>query len=249
MHPPASAPDHAGGIAAATHAILPRPVLRPWSAQRSGYLLHYELHSDQPECIVQQVGVQIVFSQGNQWLVSYRSRYYEFFELLEAGRSVVDRHDFDLVRDGWSQAAIEELRCRWLSPEMLRTSSGTVCLRVQKTFVLGRARVAGVSPAELSPGVRFGFLGSLGGSAPRARILLYAGGKRRPLEIPNVTPWPSWAKAAGSGSFSAQNAWKAQERYRYDFACLSGSLQEVSGYCNVTRCRSVTPGSSHANCK
>jgi len=219
---------------------LPKPVELPRQPIRSGYLRHYEFRAERPECLIQSVAVQIVYYLGDQWLVAYRSRYHEYFELAGDGVAVIDRHDFDVVRDGWRQAAIEELRRKWLPPQCRPKLAGRARLVVRKNFVLGRGQVVGGQPTEIAAGVRFGFLAQQCGRNARARILLHAGAASAPVELLDVSPLPTRDTAAGSGLFIAPHGWRACERYRYDFACLSGSLQEDPGYRSTHLAWSVT---------
>jgi hypothetical protein len=219
---------------------VPLPIALACRSPRSGYQRSYRLRIGRPGCLVQQVKVRIVYSIGQQWLVCYRSRYHEYFSLADCDSSVVDRHDFDAARDGWQQSAIEELRRRWLAGLRLGKFTGSPRLEVRKEFLLGIGSVTDVNPVELAPGVRFGFLQKLSGRALRSKVSLYAGPGKPPVLLPGVAPCPGNMTAQGSGVFNVRQGWRAIERYRYDFACLAGQLEEDPGYCNITLPRSVT---------
>ncbi|HEX5052274.1 MAG TPA: hypothetical protein VFZ65_10910 [Planctomycetota bacterium] len=214
-----------------SHAV-PQPELTASAGETNGtsYRRTYRLFGRAGTCLLQRVRVRIRYRSGTQVLVDYRGIYHEFFAFAQDGAVVVDVHDFDVVRDGWRQAAIEQLLRRHLPAGFVRSRKGIPRLDVHKAFTLGEGAVLGTRPIDVAPGVTFGFLESGHDGPSRVRLTVGAGPEMPRHAIAGLSPCPSRQTIAGSGTFVGRRGWRASERFHYSFACLSGSLRDRNGY-------------------
>lgn len=200
------------------------------------YRRAYTLRGGRDTCLLQRVSVHIRYRRGTHVVVDYRTTYFEFFQFEAEGATVLDVHDFDVVRDGWRQAAIDALLRRHLPTADHSTARGEPHLDVVKTFALGFGAVQGAQAQPVAEGVRFGFVTFGATRAPRnaflsgATLQLSPGENQPPIHVPGHSPCPPGSTICGTGVFTSRTGWRAIEHFRYRFACLAGSLRDRAGY-------------------
>ena len=223
----------------ATGEQAPGPVAGP--AARSGnlgrfYRRAYTLRGQRDTCLLQRVSVHIRYRRGAHVVVDYRTTYFEFFQFEAEGATVLDVHDFDVVRDGWRQAAIDALLRRHLPTADRTTARGEPHLDVVKTFALGFGTVQGAKVQPVADGVKFGFVTFGATRAAQnafqsgATLQLSPGENLPPIHVPGHSPCPPGSTISGTGVFTSRTGWRAIEHFRYRFACLAGSLRDRAGY-------------------
>lgn len=197
---------------------------------------------------VQTVTVAIQYRVGACAVIEYRARYHEFFAVAgDAERAqVLDVHDFDVRRHGWSQAGIRA----WFDGMCHSRNSmpdGEPELRLRKRFVLRPAAVDGAAPFEVAPGVQFGFLADGPGGPTALRLRLFGAPVAPP---PGMGAVPGSRQEAGVAHAVPGPVFGTLESFRHRFACLSGVLRGRDGYrvipCNATAGRGVAvPRGAH----
>jgi hypothetical protein len=222
-------------ILANAAAMAPRrPLLQTAVPPNSGryYRRVYALQGDRGTCLLQRVGVHIRYRCGSRVLVDYRTSYCEFFTFERDGTTVLDLHDFDAVRDGWRQAAIDALLRRHAphAAHKYKGASDEPQLEVVKTFALGFGTVEGAQSQPVADGVTFGFVAFGATPAAPARLRLSIDENLPPIDVPGRSPCPPGTTITGSGAFTSDCGWRAVEHFRYRFACLVGSLRDREGY-------------------
>lgn len=209
-------------------ASTPAPEPLDGGAVANGYRRAYRLAGPAGDCWLQLVTVHVRYRCGDTVLVDYRARYGEWFRFARDGASAVDVHDFDLRRDGWSQARMLALLQRHGAPRTARWP-GEPRLHVRKAFVLGRGIVQDEQGVEVGDGVRFGFLPHCAGHAAAATLLAHAGNSgTRPIAAPS--PFPARVAIAGRGVFTAAHGHRTFERFDHEFACGTGTLRDRGCY-------------------
>lgn len=209
-----------------------RPTLQTAVPPSDGrfYRRVYALQGNRGTCLLQRVGVHIRYRCGSRVLVLYRTSYCEFFQFERDGASVLDLHDFDVVRDGWRQAAIDALLRRHAPHVDYKANSGEPQVDVVKTFSLGFGAVEGVQPQPVADGVTFGFVALGATPAAPATLHLSVDENLPPIRVAGSSPCPPGSTISGSGVFTSPVGWRAVEYFRYRFACLAGSLRDREGY-------------------
>lgn len=193
---------------------------------RASFGLTYALDPLPGGCVLQRVETTIDFLRGDELLAAYEAMYWEYFRFAPAAREQrLDRHDFDLSRDGWGLDRINHL----LRHHGLPAGGGPTRFRFQKRFLLGPADVgADAAVLHTTPGGgAFGYLAEAEGERPWLRLRL------REQELTGAAlPLP--APAAGRGGFLGALRFEAWERLEFGFATLSGELVR-QGYQPFTR--------------
>ena len=215
-------------LADPTNPALPRPLPAPAHAEHRGYHRRYEVHAGGGRCQLQRVRVHIRYTCGGARIADYRQTYYEFFRFDDDQQSLIDTHDFDLVRDGWRQSVIVDLVRRNLA-EGMPMPTGEAALRVCKQFSIAPGVVRDDAARELRPGAWFGLLAA-GPSGPSRTRLSIARGDGSIAVIDELPPCPPGYDVRGSGSFATSEGGRAFECYRYRFANLTGRFADRGAY-------------------
>jgi len=207
-------------------------------ASSRGYRLAFDLRGPPGACALQRVAASIRYLQGEETLVAYRGRYWEYFRfaadgslgLLHDGQPQVDVHAFDARDDGWGPGAVRRLlRERGVSVPAFPGGATRVVYR--KDFLLGLGEVEGARPVIWSDdGGEFGYL-ERGPDGPARAALELTLPDEPTLALDAGSPFPLTRDcAAGSGRFVVERGWRATETFTQVLAVQRADLDLGGGY-------------------
>ena len=205
-----------------------------WGTAHHGYHRAYTVHAAAGLCQLQRVRVHIQYHCGRELLADYRQTYYECFAFDHEQASVVDTHDFDLMRDGWRQSVISGLLKQHRATGASQ-ASGEPRLSVKKQFLLGKGLVEDGAARQIHPGAHFGLLANgrasvNGPSNPSNTSLRIARGNGTWHTIHTLPACPAGYEVAGTGTFLTSSGLRAFEHFRFRFASMAGTFNDRGQY-------------------
>lgn len=194
----------------------------------TGYWRSYAFDAAPGSVWVQRVETEVTcWSGGDPWL-RFTNRYAEFFVLdVEGGlggpeleRPWLDLHAFDVLVDGWGRSGLRD----WLATQPGQTRRPASALSVRKRFELGPGVLDGVElPSGAAHEGAFGYL-ERGPEGARLTRLEFCLEPQASVDFVEAQP------AQGAGAWAPGPRWTCEERYRFSYATLGGTLEGYTSY-------------------